>query len=86
MRIKRGTLRSEKHAGRQRLRARVTATASRRWWRCRGGTPDPERAKRGGYSPRARTEKGARGDGVEEGDLLVAAGARGAGVVSVVPG
>jgi hypothetical protein len=29
----------------------------------------------GGYSLRARTEKGARGDGVEEGDLLVAVGA-----------
>ncbi len=40
----------------------------------------------GGYSPRARTEKGARGDGVEEGDLLVAVGARGLGVVSVVTG
>jgi hypothetical protein len=40
-----------------------------------------------GYSLRARTEKGVRGGGIEEGGLLVAAGALGTeGVESVVPG
>ena len=76
MRIKRGMLRAEKHAGRQRLRARVTVPGR--------GAMIPSVQSGGGYSLRARTEKGARGDGVEEGALLVAVG--GSGVVSVVPG